>query len=89
MAKNCRNRRTEGRIEKGKKLEYEGNNGQRRIIEGKNKQNINLNGDKNLMVFNQILVQICLQYSGKYILLQSKQWEHVKKGDSKDRARKD
>jgi len=52
MAKNCRNRRTEGRIEKGKKLEYEGNNGQRRIIEGKNKQNINLNGDKNLMVFN-------------------------------------
>jgi len=52
MAKNCRNRRTEGRIGKGKKLEYEGNNGQRRIIEGENKQNINLNGDKNLIVFN-------------------------------------
>jgi len=46
MVRNCRNRGTEGRIGKERRLEY-GNNRQRRMIEGKNEQNqnTNLNGE--------------------------------------------
>ena len=53
MARNCRNRKTGGRIEKGRKLEYRnGNNKQRRMIEGANEQNSNLNGKQSLIVFD-------------------------------------
>jgi len=53
MARHYRNRRTKGKIRKGRKLEYRGNknNGEKRIIEGENGQN-NLNGDKDLIVLN-------------------------------------
>ena len=56
LARNCRNRRTEGRIRQGRRLEYGGNenNRQRRMIEGGNRQNNrnNLNGDEDLIVLN-------------------------------------
>jgi len=44
LVRNCRNKGTEGRIRKGKKLEYEnGNNKQRRMIKRENRDNNNLN----------------------------------------------
>jgi len=51
LARNCRNRRTENRIGKGRRLEYNGNenNGQRRMNEDRQ---INLNGEGNLIVFD-------------------------------------
>jgi len=51
LARNCRNRRTENRIGKGRRLEYSGNenNGQRRMNEDRQ---INLNGEGNLIVFD-------------------------------------
>ena len=59
LARNCRNRETGDRIGKKRRLEYR----QRRIIEGGNKDISNLNGDKNLIVLDQVLVEIGLQYS--------------------------
>jgi len=45
LARNCRNRGLGGRIGQGRRLEYRNeNNGQRRMIRGRNKQN-NLNGE--------------------------------------------
>ena len=41
LARNCRSRGTENRIEKGSRLEY----GQRRMIKRRNEDNTNLNGD--------------------------------------------
>jgi len=53
LARNCKNKGTGGRIGKGRRMEYVNrNNGQRRMIEGGNKQNSNLNGDKNLIVLD-------------------------------------
>jgi len=53
LARNCRNRETKGRIREGRRLEYKGSNGQRRIIEEENKQfSNNLNGDGDLIVSN-------------------------------------
>jgi len=51
--KHCRNRRTEGRIGKGRRLKYRGNenNGEKRMIERKNGQN-NLNRDRDLIVLD-------------------------------------
>ena len=51
LARNCRNKRVENRIGEKKRLEYGQNNGQN-----------NLNGERDLIVFNQILVKIGLQY---------------------------
>jgi len=53
LARNCRNRGIEGRIGKRRRLEYRRNenNGERRMIEGGNRQN-NLNGDRDLVVVN-------------------------------------
>jgi len=52
LARNCRNRGIGGRIREGK-LEYRGNNEQRKIIEGENGQSSNnLNGDGDLIVSN-------------------------------------
>ena len=46
LARNCRNRGTGGRIRKGRRLEYRnGNNKQRRMIKGENRQDNNLNGE--------------------------------------------
>ena len=60
LARNCRNRRTENRIGEGRRLEYrQENNRQRLIIKGGNRLN-NLNGERDLIVFNQILVKIGL-----------------------------
>jgi len=51
--KHCRNRRTEGRIGKERRLKYRGNenNGEKRMIERKNGQN-NLNRNRDLIVLN-------------------------------------
>ena len=43
MARNCRNRRTGGKIEEGRRLGYRENNRQRRMIKEGNEQNNNLN----------------------------------------------
>jgi len=53
LARNCRNRGAENRIGKGRRLEYDGNgnNGQRRMMEGGNRQD-NLNGEGDLIVFD-------------------------------------
>jgi len=51
MARNCRNRGTENRIGEGRRLEYRQNNRQKLMIKGNNGQN-NLNGEKDLVVFN-------------------------------------
>ena len=48
LARNCRNRGIGNRIGEGRKLEYK----ERRITEGGNGQNRNLNGDENLIVLN-------------------------------------
>ena len=54
LARNCKNRRIEGRIGKGRRLKYRGNN---RLY------NNNLNKDGNLIVPNQILITVIdLQY---------------------------
>jgi len=46
LARNYRNRGTGGRIGQGRRLEYGNeNNGQRRMIEGGNEQQNNLNGE--------------------------------------------
>jgi len=51
LARNCRNRGTEGKIGKGRRLKYGNrNNKERRRIE-ENRHN-NLNGNKNLIVLN-------------------------------------
>jgi len=52
IVKYCRNRRTEGRIGKGR-MKYRGNenNGEKRMIERKNGQN-NLNRDRDLIVLD-------------------------------------
>ena len=50
LARNCRNRRMGGRIGEGRRLEY-GNDGQRKMIEGRNEQS-NLNGNRDLIVLN-------------------------------------
>ena len=52
MARNYRNRRTEGRIGKGRRLEYSVNNGQKKMIEGGNKINNNLNGEGDLIILD-------------------------------------
>ena len=51
MARNCRNRGIENRIEEGRRLEYEQNNGQRLMIEEENEQS-NLNRDGDLIVLD-------------------------------------
>jgi len=51
LSRNCRDRGTENRIRKGRRLEYKQNNGQRLTIKGNNGQN-NLNGKRDLIVFN-------------------------------------
>jgi len=51
LARNCRNKRIENRIEKGRRLEYRK---QRREEEEKGQSNLNEEGD--LIVFNQIPV---------------------------------
>ena len=48
LARNCRNKKTENRIEKSRRLEYK----KRRMIERSNEQNDNLNRDKDLIVLN-------------------------------------
>jgi len=49
LARNCRNRRAGNRIGEGRRLEYDGNNRQRRIIEdGQN----NLNGEQDLILLD-------------------------------------
>jgi len=49
LARNCRNR--ENRIGEGRRLEYGGNNEQKRMIEEEDGQN-NLNGKGNIVVFD-------------------------------------
>ena len=61
LTRNCRNTGTRDRIKKGRRLEYKENK-ERKMIE--NKQN-NLNGNRDLIVFNQISVTISLQCSLK------------------------
>ena len=57
LVRNCRNRRTEDRMKEERRLEYKKNkNGERRIIEGENRQNNNLNGNRDLIVLDQISV---------------------------------
>jgi len=48
LARNCRNRGTENRIGKEKRLKY----GQRRMIERENKDNNNLNGNQDLILLD-------------------------------------
>ena len=48
LARNYRNRGTGNKIRERKRLEYR----KRRIIEGENKNNNNLNGNKDLIVLN-------------------------------------
>ena len=54
IAKNCRNRGAGERVGEGRRLEYgNGNNKQRLIIEGGNRQgNNNLNRERDLIVFD-------------------------------------
>jgi len=53
LARNYRNRGKKGRTGEGRRLEYKGNNGQRRMIEEKNKKfSNNLNGNGDLIVSN-------------------------------------
>ena len=57
LSRNCKNKEIGGRIGKSRKLKYRnGNNGQRRASERENRQNNNLNRNKNLIVLNQVLV---------------------------------
>jgi len=51
LARNCKNRRIVGR---GKRLEYRGNrnNKQTRMIENRNGQENNLNGNRDLIILN-------------------------------------
>jgi len=58
LARNCRNRGIEDRIGKKRRLEYR----QRRTIEEGNENSSNLNGNKNLIVLDQVLVEIDLKY---------------------------
>jgi len=51
IAKNCRNREIRDRIGEGKRLEYGGNNRQKRMIEEGNEQS-NLNRKLNLILLN-------------------------------------
>jgi len=51
LARNCRNRGIENRIEEGRRLEYEQNNGQRLMIKEENEQS-NLNRDGDLIVLD-------------------------------------
>ena len=51
LARNCRNKGTEGRIGEERRLEYK-NNGQRLMIEGNRQNNSNLNGNRDLVVLN-------------------------------------
>ena len=51
LTRNCRNRRTEGRIGQGRRSEYENENNEQKRIEGGNQQE-NLNGEGNLIVFD-------------------------------------
>ena len=48
LARNCKNRGIGNRIGESKRLEY----GQRKMMEGGNGQNDNLNGDRDLIVLN-------------------------------------
>ena len=48
LARNCRNRGIGNRIGESRRLEYE----QRKMMEGGNGQNDNLNGDRDLIVLN-------------------------------------
>jgi len=53
VIRNCRSKRIGERIRKGRKLEYgNGNNGQRRVSEGGNRQNNILNRNENLIVLD-------------------------------------
>ena len=54
IARNCRNRGTEGRIGKRRRLKYRenGNNIQKRMIKGGNGQNSNLNRDGDLIILD-------------------------------------
>jgi len=54
IARHCKNKRTEDRIKEEKRLEYRGNgnNEERKMIEGRNGQNNSLNGDGDLIVLN-------------------------------------
>jgi len=45
LARNCRNKRTENRIREGRRLEYGGNERQKRIEEGNREQNLNRKQD--------------------------------------------
>jgi len=51
LARNCKNRGIENRIEEGRRLEYEQNNRQRLMVEGNNRQS-NLNRERDLVVLN-------------------------------------
>ena len=48
IARNCKNRETGNKIGKRRKLEYR----KRRMIEGRNGQSSNLNGEGDLIIFN-------------------------------------
>ena len=50
MARHCRNRKIGNRIGEGRRLEYGGNKGQKRIERGNRKQN--LNRERDLILFN-------------------------------------
>jgi len=54
MAQHCRNRGTVNRIGEGKRLEYKSRkkNGQRRITRGENKQQDDLNRERDLILLN-------------------------------------
>ena len=53
LARNCKNKRTGGRIGKGRRLEYRNRkNEQRKMIKGKNENNSNLNGDQDLILLD-------------------------------------
>jgi len=53
LARNCRNRETGDRIGKERRLEYENrNNRQRKMIEGENKQDNNLNRKQDLILLD-------------------------------------
>ena len=60
LARNCRNRGTGNRIGEGRRLEYGQDNGQRLRIKRENGQNY-LNGERDLIIFDQISVTIDLQ----------------------------
>jgi len=55
LARNYKNRGTEGRIREDRRLEY-GNNSQRRMIEEGNGQTNNLNGEQDLILRNWVSI---------------------------------